>query len=417
MSLVIVPGKRQRSEVEFFGKHPDVLATCIAAGLVEGLAEEADKVGTLSDFRADLNVQAVATRYSPHEPTPLEFRIGGQVNWRGSPEKTVAELAEGTVEYLLHQAQYFVSGHFQRAHVRIDTTGIAAQSRHLNGTSRENKFADTCSVVGHYIAPPWGIQGTFPGLMIGKEIDTALDDALRAGRIPEQLPDGKVHVTICYTERGFSVEQVTVAVAHEVDAHSRFLEDIKPRFLDDIKKTVQSSLEEHILPGDISVNRGGDFSVYFLQADAGVSKVKDSVLITGGNYTIGTDAVWGKCLFKASSVALPYAFALSRVVADSVGARYASVSVHPLYGSPRAEFIQLEDIDLRCEEKRARVNAAFQQLPHDPQGIRDILGMPVAVETYDLFNDVAGFHLPHRPWKTVPPALYTAFENAYNAHK
>ena len=43
--------------------------------------------------------------------------------------------------------------------------------------------------------------------------------------------------------------------------------------------------------------------------------------------------------------------------------------------------------------------------------------MEVNIETYRLFNDVRGFHDLNKPWKTVSPALYTAFKDNYKKNE
>src|SRR3989344_638234 len=97
---------------------------------------------------------------------------------------------------------------------------------------------------------------------------------------------------------------------------------------------------------DISINHGGDFNHYFVNADSGISGKKDSVIVTSGLHQLGTDGIWGKCLYKASSVAIPYAFALSRAVCEATTAKFASVGVYTKYGQKQAGLF-LADIDSR----------------------------------------------------------------------
>ncbi|HLL60171.1 MAG TPA: hypothetical protein VK338_00480, partial [Candidatus Nitrosocosmicus sp.] len=149
---------------------------------------------------------------------------------------------------------------------------------------------------------------------------------------------------------------------------------------------------------NFNVNNGGDFNVFFLQADSGVSKAKDDVIITGGIHQLGTDRVWGKCMFKASSTLIPYTFALSKVICDVTGAKYASVSGYSHYGRELA-FFQLQDLDSEHENMRGDINKALDRMVRDRDGIRNILGMPVTVETYKAYNDVTNFHSAEKPWK------------------
>src|SRR3989338_7578932 len=162
---------------------------------------------------------------------------------------------------------------------------------------------------------------------------------------------------------------------------------------------------------DISINHGGDFNHYFVNADSGISGKKDSVIVTGGLHQLGTDGVWGKCLYKASSVTIPYAFALSRAVCEAIGANFASVKVYARYGQEQAELF-LEAIDPKYERVRSEINNALKTLPRDRDGIRNILNMKVNLITYGKFNDVREFHEPTKPWKYYNPQLVDSLTSA-----
>lgn len=385
MSIIITEGHRETAEAEFFGKHPDIFSTYLAAMYVEALATLTDTFGDLSNFRADLSVQSYTTQNDTKgKNTPIRISIAGQVV---VPEKTdLAPTGLGVALYLLDRAGYFRNGDFLPQTVSVDVEGITAQSPNLNRTTKENVYADSCVVYGHYIAPPFGLNGTFPSLIIVKHIDDVIDSILLDGVIPELRPDGKVHATVRYTGNGFQIEHINLAVAHQAGISKGLFVD---RLLEELVKRTNFTA--------FSLN-DTDFDVYFLQADFGMSKAKDDVIITGGIHQLGTDKVWGKCLYKPSSTLIPYVFALSKAVASVLGARYASVSAYANYGQELA-LLQLQDIDPDYERHRGSINAALNKLPRDRDGVREITGMPVTLDSYRLFNDVHGFHGKDKPWK------------------
>src|SRR3989338_6580928 len=112
------------------------------------------------------------------------------------------------------RAGYFLHGDFHPDLIAIDTKGIKSQSPNLNGTTQQNKFADTCVVYGHYISEPFGISGTFPSLAIANQIDKALEEIVISNAIPELRPDGKVHVSVVREESGFRVQDVYLSISH-----------------------------------------------------------------------------------------------------------------------------------------------------------------------------------------------------------
>ena len=126
---------------------------------------------------------------------------------------------------------------------------------------------------------------------------------------------------------------------------------------------------------------------------------------------MGTDGVWGKCLYKASSVVIPYAFALSRAVCEATGANFASVGVYARYGQEQAELF-LQEIDPKYESIRDNINRALRTLPKDRNSIREILNTKVNLVTYGHYNDVRGFHAPNKPWKAYNPQLVEALSKA-----
>jgi hypothetical protein len=401
MTIIISQGHKETGEVEFSGKHPDVFSTHVAADLVRRLAKETDVVGNIEEFRADLNVQSFALPYRGNGATPVRVGIAGQL-----VVPDVLDLSGITregVDSLLERAGYFRYRDFSSEKVEIDLRGIIAQSPVLNHTSKNNKFADSCVVYGHYIAPPFGLNGTFPSLIVGQRISRTLENF--GEEIDFLRSDGKVHVTVKYTDDGFIVDDVYLSVAHARDVGGDFRDMVYEGIVERVEGL---GLEE----ANWNINAGGDFQRYFLQADSGISKAKDDVVVTGGVHQLGTDRIWGKCLFKASSVLIPYTFALSKVVSEVTGARFASVSAFSRYGGGEAD-LRLQDIDSTYEGDRESINTILQGLPRDVQGIREVLGMSVNVESYRFFNDVEGFHGNDNPWKKNNPGLEGMFRESY----
>ena len=314
--------------------------------------------------------------------TPIRINVGGQLKIPALPLEMIVR--EEVIDLLQHGG-YFDGTDFARDAVAVDVRGVTPQSILINGTTHKNKFGDSCVAYGHYITDPFGLQGTFPSLIIGQRIDQAVD-RIRRIELPELRPDGKVHVTIERQSDGYRVAGAYISVAHAKDA--------------DVNEHVASRLREflsYLHSSAIDVDKGGKFDVYFVQADAGVSKAKDGVVLTGGIHQIGTDAVWGKCLHKASSIALPYAFAVSRAVCKITGARFASVGVYTQYGGEAQ--VQLQDIDPAFENERGRINDALSRLPTTRDEIAALVGLETSIKSYQLFNDVGGFHADNKPWK------------------
>ncbi|MBI4153136.1 hypothetical protein HY497_01315 [Candidatus Woesearchaeota archaeon] len=400
MSIVISSGHKETAEVEFRGRHPDIFCSYLAAALVKRLAIESDRVSALDRFRADLNVQLLGEKARDDGITPIRINVGGQLK---IPEVALEEIVrEEAIDLLQHGGYLDYTGDFARDALRIDVDGITPQSILLNGTTSHNRFADSCVVYGHYIAFPFGEQGTFPSLIIAQRIDQAVDH-IRRRELPELRPDGKVHITIERHEDGYHVTDAYISVSHgkDADVNGRVASRIRELF-----STLRSST--------LDVDKGGKFDMYFVQADAGVSKAKDGVVVTGGIHQIGTDAVWGKCLYKASSIALPYAFALSRVVCEATGARFASVGVYAQYGGEAR--IQLQDVDPAFESQRKPINDALSRLPKTRDEIAALVGLETSIQSYQLFNDVGGFHGENKPWKRDNPELRERFKEHYAAH-
>tara|TARA_Y100000310_G_C20627736_1_gene786904 strand:+ start:387 stop:1604 length:1218 start_codon:yes stop_codon:yes gene_type:complete len=405
MSIIIEPGHLQTAEVEFAGKHPDIFSTYLAASLVERLAIEINGKGRIDGFRADLNVQSLARPIDLEGTTPIVVNIGGQLAVPNSIN--LEDLARDTTCELLSNSGLFRDEDYGPDFLDVNLEGITSQSPNLNPTTLSNRFADSCVVYGHYIAPPHGIDGTFPALVIAQEIDQHLNVLLK-DTIPDLRPDGKVHVSVRYTEDGhYQVERVNISIAHSLD--------IDPDFRDQVKSELTKRLYYHKLEdAEVIVNDGGLFDVYFLKADSGVSKAKDGIVVTGGIHQLGTDAVWGKCLYKASSTLLPYVFSLSKVVAEASGARYASVGAYCEYGSREAQ-IQLCDLDPKVGYDRERINSALQHLPKDRDTIRGLTGLQPELRSYLHFNDIPNFHSPIQPWKFHSGTLATLFGEFYRA--
>lgn len=438
MSIILTPGHIEVAESEFIGRHPDTLSTCLAAELVYSIAAQvhAQKSGLLRNFtegrllnstvaqlqeidasvgesygledlRADVNVQISALNSSNIIPIPIRVNIVGQITASRFKQTDLDQIVKESTFDVFSRAGYFLHGDFIPELIVADTKGVTSQSLDLNGTTQQNKFADSCVVYGHYIREPFGIDGTFPSLVIAKKIDGTLEETVRQGSIPELRPDGKVHVSIERESKGYRVRDVYLSVAHSKNPNTEFGETIG--------KIVSQAIKDYNGGEDaqITVNGGGNFNFYFVNADSGISGKKDSVILTGGIHQLGTDGVWGKCLYKASSVAVPYAFALSRAVCEVTESNFASVGVYARYGQEQAELF-LQEIDTKYESIRNNVNKALRTLPRDRDSIREILNMPVNLVTYGQFNDVRGFHNPNRPWKSYNPQLVEALTNAIN---
>lgn len=400
MSIIITSGHTQTAEVEFINGHPDVLSSRIAAEIVNALASKCS-ASELEFLRVDINVQSLAQPFKSGEPTGIVINVGGQIT---SPIKVdIAELAHSTVIKVLEQSGYFAENHFSPKSLTVNTDGITTQSANLNPTSRTNKFADSCVVYGHYVTEPYGLQGTFPSLILGKRIDETLFK-LQKQVLEELHADGKLHITISYTNEGYAIEEIIVTTSHAEEMNDNLREKVKFELVKHLPELKQ-------VADIVSVNPGGNFNIYYLQADSGVSKTKDNVIVTGGIHQLGTDAIWGKCLFKASSTAIPYAFALSRVVAEVTGASYASVRVFARYGQQDV-LIQLEEIDSKVEKLRNKINNALNKLPKDRDAIRKIVGIEVTHQTYRNWNDIEGFHDDNKPWKQHNKDLCKLLENA-----
>lgn len=394
MSIVLTDGYRQTGEVEFEGRHPDIFSTYLAASLINKLAHVTDDMEEITNFRADINVQCLGRDMLLTGVTPIEINIGGQLTM---PKGIyLRRIAYDVAINQLKKAGYLKFGDFVPEKVTMHTDSITRQSTNLARTSRENRFADSSVIYGHYIADPYGVNGTFPSLIIGKKISRIVE-RLSKTTIPELRSDGKVHVTVRYTKKGFEVEDIFVSVAHK-----------KNPAMDFKKRVVQGIIDSLFFPGvdkaRIRVNAGGDFDVYFLQTDFGSSKSKDDVIITGGLHQLGTDKVWGKCLYKASSTLVPFAFSLSRSICEVTGAKFSSVCTYAQYGAEKALF-RLENIDSVNEDKRDKIDRALSKIPSDRDSMRKILDLDVNIDSYSTFNDVFGFHSPDKPWKERNPEL------------
>lgn len=392
--MIVGEGIRQTAEVEFNPAHPDVFSTNVAAQTVLGLAREVDKLGDLNSFRADINVQTLGGPQTLQGTTPVRVNIGGQLVL---PEGvSLQDVAHDAVISTLARAGYLSDGDFGRDALFLSLDGLTSQSPNLNGTTNKNKFADSAVAYGHYLAEPFGLQGTFPGLILGQRVNNRLVQLTKEHDWLRH--DGKVHVTTEFTQDGPVITGVYVSVAHA--------RNVPDNFRNIIKLAIGEEFDGQfgIDTAQIDVNAGGDFNVYFVQADAGVSKVKDGVIVTGGLHQIGTDAIWGKCGYKASAVTLPHAFAVARAICDATGAQFATISAYSEYG--RGEIVlQLQDIDPQYECLRRGINNGLQHLPSDRDGIRSAVGLGISLDYYNAYNDVSGFHDSQRPWKKPMPSF------------
>ena len=384
MSIIIENNHIETAEVEFSGRHPDIFSSYLAAELVKELSSLSDKKGYIKRFRADLNVQSSVINHKNSLPI-IRINICGQlIIPKGINLYKICRKA--TIK-TLRKAGYFKTDDFSQKRVIINIEGITAQSPELNKTTNSNKFADSCVVYGHYIKKPFGINGTFPSLMIAKKIDECIKNLSK--NISELRPDGKVHVTVKYRKDGFIIKNIYISISHK--------KGVRGGFKKIIKKEIKKELKDYLIKR-IEINSGGNFDVYFLNADSGISKAKDDVIITGGIHQLGTDGVWGKCLCKASSTLIPYVFSLSRLVCDMTNAKYASVSAFSAYGKKYAR-LQLQDIDSDCEIYRKEINLILKRLPRDRDSIRKIINLTINERSYKLFNDIRGFHDIKKPWK------------------
>ena len=436
MSIILTPGHVEIAESEFLGRHPDTLSTCLAAELIYSIAAQihVQNSGLLDDFtggklsnptarqlqdvdttvtesyglenlRADVNVQISALNSKNITPIPIRVNLVGQITALQFNQTDLDQIVREDIFDVFDRAGYFLHGDFVPQHIIADTQGVTSQSPNLNRTTQHNKFADSCVVYGHYIKEPFGIGGTFPSLAIAKKIDRTLEETVRQGTIPELRSDGKVHVSVVRESNGYKIRDVYLSVAHSRNPSAEFRETIG--------RIVSQAIRDYNggENAQITVNGGGNFNFYFVNADSGISGKKDSVIVTGGIHQLGTDGVWGKCLYKASSVAIPYAFVLSRAVCEVTGANFASVGVYARYGQEQAELF-LQEIDSKYESFRDDINRALRTLPRDRENIRDILNMKVNLITYGKFNDVRGFHDPTKPWKSYNPQLVEALTSA-----
>jgi hypothetical protein len=409
-------GLEQTAEVEFFARHPDIFSTNVTAVFINELAKSAYEQGgdnlakksaSLENFRGDIGVYSTPGK-SSNGITPVRLSIGGHIKVPDSVP--VSEIANRVVRDALSNAGYLRDGSFSSDNLEVDLQGIVKQSSDLNGVTNENLFSDACRVVGHYIQEPYGLNGTFPSLIIAQEVDCAVGSIIR-NDIPELRPDGKVHVTTFNRNGGFKVSEVSLSVAHKKGfSTEKFRGYIQDRIRQELSNYNTSDLV-------IEVNDSNKpFDVHFLQADHGISKAKDGVVVHGGLANLGTDGVWGKCAYKSSSNLLPYAFAVSQVVAQFIGADYVSISARSKHGKPES-ILKVDSIDPKYEHERESINRALEGLPKDRDGIREVLGMGVNLETYATFNDVAGFHNTNKPWKQLNNEIVDKFKAQYVINK
>ncbi|MEI6533640.1 MAG: hypothetical protein WCO06_07455 [Candidatus Roizmanbacteria bacterium] len=387
MSIILAENHKEVAESERIGAHPDVFSSCLAGRIVYYMAQEAQTSGHLEKLRADINVQLLAKPFKEHESTSMIVNIGGQVTL---PSTSIfKDIAKRALRDQLDSAGYDTIYDFPANNIELNTTGVTQQSPHLQITSSADKFADSCVVYGHYLSEPYGINGIFPSLFYAQTIDGLIKSFSKNNK--DILPDGKVHVVV-KNQKGIAVIQsVYISLAHRGSFDGDWNRELKAYLIQQLQSV-------GLYKDNLSINAGGNFNYYFLQADSGVSKAKDDVMITGGVHQLGTDRVWGKCLYKASSITLPYAFSLSRSVAEVLGASYASVGVFALYGQKKSQII-LQEIDPVFENKRGEINKMLEKMPCDPVAIRSIMKMPVSLETYQLWNDPGTFHDMSKPWK------------------
>jgi len=239
MSIILTLGNVEIAESEFIGRHPDTLSTCLAAELVYSIAAQVhvQNSGFLRDFtkgkllnptalqledvdatviesygledlRADVNVQISALNSKNITPIPIRVNLVGQITAPQFNQTNLDQIVREDTFDVFDRAGYFLHGDFVPEHVIVDTQGVTSQSSNLNRTTQHNKFADSCVVYGHYIREPFGIDGTFPSLVIAKKIDRTLEETVRQGIIPELRSDGKVHVSVVRESNGYRIREI-----------------------------------------------------------------------------------------------------------------------------------------------------------------------------------------------------------------
>src|SRR3989338_8490326 len=197
MSIIITPGHIEVAESEFIGRHPDTLSTCLVADLVYSIAAATHTKNSgfirnfldgflpslsdaqmqeyqvaaglpfgLENLRVDLSAQVSAVNTINVSPVPIRVNIAGQVTAPDLRQEELESIIIEDVPDVFRRAGYFLHGDFSPDLIAVDGKGIKSQSPNLNGTTQQNKFADSCVVYGHYLKDPFGVRGTFPSLAI-----------------------------------------------------------------------------------------------------------------------------------------------------------------------------------------------------------------------------------------------------------
>ncbi|MFC2133803.1 hypothetical protein ACFLTH_04235, partial [Bacteroidota bacterium] len=389
MSISVWDGKKIVVEKEFADKHPDVFASTLAANTVVNLAEQCDNIGFLDDFRSDLNFQ-IGAQTDENGLYHLNVSVAGQVNI--PTEIDLKDSIEVEVNKLLDKSGYRDFGFYNGL---VDIKKVTSQAEELNETTRKNKFGDSCVPVGYHIASSYVLNGTFPGLAIANDIDASIDKILKNGDIEELRPDGKVHVVTKDIVKknkisGFSLEYVNISIAHDEELPAGFREEVRKKIIE-----YSNGYKDMLSQVEMDINAGGSFIHYFVQADSAVNKVKDAVIINGGKMGIGSDAFWGKCLYKASSTMIPFSFLLAKTISDVIH-KNVSITGLSMIGQEREAMFFLEEIypDVNDRVKNNIDRILEEELPTTRNDLMDYLGIPrpVNIESYRLLNDVQGFH-------------------------
>lgn len=394
-------GNIRVGEVELRG-HPDVLGSGIVDELVHGLAETAHNARQLPQYRADICAQVSALERCADKPDviPVAVSLRGQIVVPDGVN--VAQIAHEAAVGEFDRVGHFRNGVFHPDAVIVDAR-FARQSPDLNATTSGNAFGDSGTYIGHYYAEPYGIAGTTPPLIIGQQVDRWL------GELVDQFPivrDGKVETRIHFVDGGYVVDDISIAVAH--------LRNVDPKLYEQIQVIIQerAGAAGYGEPR-IRVNPGGVFDNP-IGGDAGVNGKKDGVLLHGGHEPLGTDGFYGKDFAtKASSTATPWAFALSRAVAEATGSRYSSVTVEAEYSGVAQPF--LSEIDHNLADLGPAVTAGIRSLPTDRDGIQQVLGLkPNEIITYRTRGGTHDFHRPDQPWKRHNPEIFDAINRKVN---
>lgn len=454
MSITISPGYLEKTELDFLAKTPDSFSTVLADAIirelarticvqdaistytikspvkihsdkkdevpevVEGLANilgesarkspiqvhfghGADELAVTSTFdslRANIQVEVSALERILGI-TPIQINISGGLTSPFEYHKKYIQKEIGSAWMLLLGENEFYEGKLfgwdnplrRIDAIRVNTDRLNFQVAKPNHQRVHGAVDGSCTVYGHYIREPLGIEGTFASLAIAHNIDKAIymidphnvepSDFETPHPIPDIRDGGRVIVTVSYDDKGYILRDVELYVAHKKNPTANFNQAIE--------NVVKKEIAQYRGGEDITitVNPHGDFSVYFIDVQNGRSGVQDALILTGGHYDLGTKQVWGRCLHQATSLALPYAFGLAEAVCQTTRARYATIGV-AVDDQKQSVHAFLGEIDPEYEGLRERINHILKEFPVKPNQIRIITGMGINFHSYYTFNSL-----------------------------